>query len=85
MGEVGQIQNIQWAINMMRDGQKVMRSEWNGKNMWLKMQIPDENSKMTLPYIYIEYPEGHSAYPQGCRVPWLASQTDLLATDWCLA
>jgi hypothetical protein len=37
---------------------------------------------MTLPYIYIEYPKGHPAYPNGSRVPWLASQTDLLAEDW---
>jgi hypothetical protein len=30
---------------------------------------------MTLPYIFI-----HTV--QGDRVPWLASQTDILATDW---
>jgi hypothetical protein len=50
--------------------------------MWLKLQVPDERSKMTLPYIYIEYPVGHPAYPEGARVPWLASQTDMLAEDW---
>ena len=38
--------------------------------------------KEKLPYIYIEYPAGHPAYPQGSRVPWLASQTDMLAEDW---
>jgi hypothetical protein len=70
------------AIEFMRKGSKVARSGWNGKSMWLKMQTPDENSKMTLPYIYIEYPVGHPAYPNGSRVPWLASQTDLLADDW---
>lgn len=70
------------AIEFMRKGSKVARRGWNGKGMWLKMQTPDENSKMTLPYIYIEYPVGHPAYPNGSRVPWLASQTDLLADDW---
>lgn len=50
--------------------------------MWLKLQTPDANSKMTLPYIYIEYPVGHPAYPNGSRVPWLPSQTDLLSKDW---
>ena len=50
--------------------------------MWLCLQVPDEHSKMTLPYIYIEYPVGHPAYPAGSRVPWLASQTDILAEDW---
>ncbi len=70
------------ALDALREGLKVQRVGWNGKGMWLKLQIPDENSKMTLPYIYIEYPFGHIAYPLGSRVPWLASQTDMLATDW---
>jgi len=71
-----------YALNALKEGLMVCRSGWNGKNMWLKLQVPDENSKMTLPYIYIEYPEGHPAYPSGSRVPWLASQTDLLSNDW---
>jgi len=70
------------ALIALRAGHRVARTGWNGKGMWLKLQVPDENSKMTLPYIYIEYPEGHPAYPSGSRVPWLASQTDLLAEDW---
>ena len=73
------------ALDALREGLKVQRSGWNGKGMWLKLQTPDENSKMTLPYIYIEYPVGHVAYPNGSRVPWLASQTDTLATDWEVA
>lgn len=75
-------QDIGWAIAMLRGGNTVRRQGWNGKGMWLKLQMPDEGSHMTLPYIYIEYPEGHVAYPFGSRVPWLASQTDILATDW---
>jgi hypothetical protein len=71
-------------IEALKQGKKTGRSGWNGKNMWLKLQVPDEHSKMTLPYIYIEYPEGHPAYPNGSRVPWLASQTDILADDWMI-
>jgi hypothetical protein len=70
------------ALAQLKKGEKVARNGWNGKNMWLQLQVPDANSKMTLPYIYIEYPNGHPAYPGGSRVPWLASQTDLLAEDW---
>lgn len=70
------------ALGRLREGGRVSRLGWNGKGMWLALQVPDANSKMTLPYIYIEYPVGHTAYPQGCRVPWLASQTDILANDW---
>lgn len=75
------IQEIGWAVKQMRNGSKVARSGWNGKGMWLEMQVPDSHSKMTLPYIYLNYPAGET-YPQGARVPWLASQTDMLAADW---
>lgn len=72
------------ALENLKNGHKVCREGWNGKGMWLLMQRPNENSKMTLPYIYIEYPVAHVAYPSGSRVPWLASQTDMLADDWCV-
>ena len=63
------------AIDKMREGKAVARTGWNGKGMHLKLQVPDKNSKMTLPYVYM-----HTA--TGDLVPWLCSQTDLLATDW---
>jgi hypothetical protein len=74
--------DFSYALKALKEGRKVMREGWNGKDMWLELQTPDENSKMTLPYIYIEYPVGSAPYPQGCRVPWMASQTDMLASDW---
>lgn len=70
------------ALVVLKAGGRVARAGWNGIGMWLVLQRPDLHSKMTLPYIYIEYPVGHRAYPSGSRVPWLASQTDLLADDW---
>jgi hypothetical protein len=63
------------AIEYLRGGAKVARSGWNGKGMWLELQEPDENSKMTLPYVFM-------STAQADLVPWLCSQTDLLATDW---
>lgn len=63
------------AIEALKKGKKVCREGWNGKNMWIEIQRPDENSKMTLPYIYM-----YTA--QGDLVPWLASQADMLAEDW---
>jgi hypothetical protein len=70
------------ALVKLKAGAKLRRSGWNGKSMWIQIQVPDAHSKMTLPYLYMEYPAGHPAYPDGCRVPWLASQTDILAEDW---
>lgn len=63
------------ALRLLRLGKKVQRAGWNGPGQFLELQVPDENSKMTLPYIYI-------TTVQGDRVPWLASQTDMLAVDW---
>lgn len=63
------------ALNVLKTGGFVAREGWNGKDMKIIMQVPDENSKMNLPYLYIEYPDGR-------RCPWLASQTDLLSNDW---
>lgn len=54
---------------------RVARSGWNGKNMWIELQTPDADSKMTLPYIFM-------CTAQGDLVPWVTSQTDVLATDW---
>jgi hypothetical protein len=57
-----------------KHGGKAKRRGW--KNIrYIQLQRPDAQSKMTLPYLYTETIEGDTC-------PWLASQTDLLATDW---
>ena len=55
------------AIEVLQEGYKVARQGWNGKGMWLELQKPDARSKMTLPYIYINYP-ANSANTPGARV-----------------
>lgn len=72
------------ALALLREGKKVTRQGWNGKGLWLELQVPDEHSKMTLPYIYLNYP-GDAPNTPGARVPWFASQTDMLAMDWTRA
>lgn len=69
------------ALEALEDGKIVARTGWNGKGLWLALQVPDAHSKMTLPYIYINYPSNAVNTP-GARVPWMASQTDILANDW---
>lgn len=75
--------NFGRALEVLKQGGKVARIGWNGKGMWLELQFPDEYSKMTLPYVYLNYPDNAVNTP-GARVPWLASQTDLLAEDWVI-
>jgi hypothetical protein len=67
--------NFGYALDRLNAGIKVSRAGWNGKGMWLGLQRPDANSKMTLPYIYMKTADDR-------MVPWLASQTDMLAEDW---
>lgn len=63
------------ALDALKSGHSVARKGWNGKGMFLGLQKPDENSMNKQPYIYI-IPVG------GQRVPWVASQPDLLEEDW---
>ncbi len=69
------------ALEAVKQGHAIQRSGWNGSGLIVKAQFPDEHSKMTQPYLYIEYPEDHKVTP-GARCPWLASQTDIMADDW---
>lgn len=69
------------ALDRCKTGAKITRAGWNGKGMWVEIQRPDAGSKMSLPYLFLNYP-ADARNPQGVRVPWLASQTDMLANDW---
>ena len=79
--------NFGEAIKYLKRGMKVARQGWNGKGIYIEMQKPDEHSKMTLPYLYIVtngLVTDNPRAPKGV-VPWLASQTDMLAEDWVFA
>ena len=67
------------AIEAMQQGKRVARTGWNGVGLWLEY-IPAIG--VDLAFIRMSYPVNSRAYPEGARVPWLASQTDMLATDW---
>lgn len=69
------MRNFGQALELLKAGHRVARSGWNGKGMWIALQVPDAHSKMSLPYIYMFTADGN-------LVPWLASQTDVLSDDW---
>ena len=74
------------ALHLLKEGQKVRRSGWNGKGLHVELQTPDENSKMTMPYLYLVYPamtgQKNPLYSTGAKIPWVPSQSDQLAEDW---
>jgi hypothetical protein len=76
--------DLGYALMALREGLKVSREGWNRKGMWLELQRPDEHSKMTQQYVYINIPSdgGVDNHVVVTRLPWTASQTDLLAEDW---
>ena len=74
------------ALVWLKNGEHVRRAGWNGKGLWLEYIQP--HTSVDLPFIRLSYPvpgNGSLPYPDGARVPWAPSQTDMLATDWELA
>lgn len=81
------------ALEALKSGARVSRAGWNGRGMWLAYQagypngipINANTARATglaegtvcrfLPYIMMRTVDGSF-------VPWLASQTDVLAEDW---
>ena len=72
------------AIEALKMGKKVARRGWNGKGIFIELQVPDQHSKMSSPYFFIDTTGLQSDNPDAprSRVPWLPSQTDMLAEDW---
>lgn len=70
------------ALRLLKAGEKVARSGWNGKGMFLILRLgsdvqprPEYPGFMCLGYIEMKTADD-------MLVPWLASQTDMLAEDW---
>lgn len=68
------------AIEAMKKGLKVARVGCNGKGMWLELfkiytHTPIQEGRNMQPFIAMKTVDN-------TYVPWLASQTDMLADDW---
>jgi len=88
--------NFSEILERLKNGSKVCRTGWNGKGMWITYQrgypegvainqntaratgMPEGTMCRFLPYLMMRT-------AQGDFVPWVASQTDILADDWMLA
>lgn len=80
------------ALAALKAGSKVARAGWNGKGMFLFL-VPGSTFQVNRAPLLGIYPEGteitYHAHvdmktAQGDVVPWLCSQTDMLAEDWCV-
>lgn len=78
------------ALDKLKQGNKVARSGWNGKGMFIFLVNGSKFKVNRAPLLGI-YPEGteinYHAHvdmktADGQIVPWLCSQTDMLAEDW---
>ncbi len=75
------------ALVALKQGKKVARAGWNGKDMFLflvsggswnfESDIDGIDDLEVLPFICMKTADNK-------LVPWLASQTDLIAEDWGL-
>lgn len=62
------------ALEMLKEQMRVSRESWP-RGMWIAYEDTDLWPDSSLqPFIYACVDGGH--------VPWVASQTDLLADDW---
>ena len=87
------VHDFAWALVKVLQGEKIFRENWNGKGMFVVYQkgYPEgiASNKNTSEALGI--PEGtvikYRPYlmmytAQGDCVPWVASQTDILGSDW---
>mgnify|MGYP003645107157 CR=1 FL=1 len=85
--------NFGKAIEALKNGNKVARQGWNGKGMWLVLVPGSPNIKPVAgtPYSNAGLMNEVTISPHidmftanGDMQPgWLASQSDMLAEDWC--
>lgn len=87
------VHSFSWAIERLKEGEKVCRSGWNGKGMFLTLQKGSTvkgtmmRNKPAKDFYgdsevkicpHIDMKASDGSYVVG----WLASQTDMLADDW---
>jgi len=78
------------ALNALKEGRRAARTGWNGKGMFVFL-VPGSTFFVNRPPLLGLFPLGTSIdyhahidmkTADGMIVPWLCSQTDMLANDW---
>jgi DNA topoisomerase VI subunit B len=85
-----EVNDFSWALTEIKHGLTVRRAGWNGKGMFIFL-VPGSTFQVNREPLLHILGEGtvvnYHAHidmktADGQIVPWLASQTDLLANDW---
>ncbi len=81
--------NFSEALIALKQNSRVAREGWNGKNMYLTYFSPVAHAMETLKVYDCETGTEKPLLPfilmktaDDMYVPWLASQSDVLANDW---
>ena len=61
------------ALKAMKLGKGARLKEW-ADDVYISIQRPDANSKMTAPYMYVTSRYG--------KVPWIPTQIEVLSSKW---
>ena len=81
--------NFGKAIEAVREGKKIQRAGWNGKNQYVELATCISYKNANGEIINVEHNNiGNTALAfvgtSGVQLGWLASQADMLADDWML-
>ena len=61
------------ALKLVKRGMGMRLPQWK-EDVVIRAQFPDEHSKMTAPYLYVESRFG--------RVPWRETEIELFSEEW---
>lgn len=79
--------NFGEAINAMKDGKRVGRTGWNGKNQYIELAgnisyVNAHGEVINANHDAIGNQAVAFVGTSGVQLGWLASQADMLANDW---
>ena len=79
--------NFGKAIDLLKEGKKLRRKGWNGKNQYIELATNISYKNVDGELININHKTmGNKAIAfigtSGVQIGWLASQSDMLSDDW---
>lgn len=81
--------NFGQALEVLKNGSKVAREGWNGKNQYIELATNVSYKNVQGEVINVNHDSmGNKAIAfvgtSGVQLGWLASQSDMLSEDWVI-